>query len=290
MKFEPDSQAYSPLNALFLGDAAHAAYGDGEAMKRWARDAGFTECYPFAGAAGHVIQNAVEGFIAKSPDVLLIAFRGTDPRVGDWFHNFRTLPVASPWTAGRVHQGFRDALESVWHLLESPVSNHGGRNLWITGHSLGGALAVACAARAQIAVQGVYTYGQPRFGDDHFAESYLSGPGARTYRHVHERDLVPQVPLFTSGFRHAGAEIFIGHDTAGHARAPFRESSADIVRRIVSAPRVGLAALVENVQNLLGAEGEDRMVAMRQAAFQVATDHLMGSAYLPFLRKQAERL
>ena len=71
--------------------------------------------------------------------------------------------------SGNVHRGFKAALLEVWTDLENYVSNLQKDNLkiWITGHSLGAALATLAADRYGN-VQGLYTYGSPRVGDQDF--------------------------------------------------------------------------------------------------------------------------
>src|SRR5207249_4492483 len=77
-----------------------------------------------------------------------------------------------------------------------------GQKLWLTGHSLGGALATLAAAHlGRDAVQGLYTYGCPRVGDVKFT-SVL--PEASHFRFVHRRDWVVEQPPEFLGYVHAG--------------------------------------------------------------------------------------
>ncbi len=88
--------------------------------------------------------------------------------------------------------------------------------LYITGHSLGGALAVLAAAYlyrahpdAQInkVLGGVYTFGQPMVGDAAFAASCDRDFGPLLFRHIFHNDIVPHWPPRTAGsFAHAGTE------------------------------------------------------------------------------------
>ncbi len=72
------------------------------------------------------------------------------------------------------------------------------RTLWITGHSLGGALArlsAAYARQAGVPVQGIYTFGSPRMGDRGFKQEYTqNGLAEKTYRMINNHDPVPRVP------------------------------------------------------------------------------------------------
>jgi hypothetical protein len=71
--------------------------------------------------------------------------------------------------------------------------------VYITGHSLGGALSVVFAAalvndgRAK-QIGGVYTFGQPRVGDADLCKSLDAVIRDRVFRYVAGDDLVPRVP------------------------------------------------------------------------------------------------
>ncbi|WP_437981344.1 lipase family protein [Sorangium sp. So ce117] len=89
--------------------------------------------------------------------------------------------------------------------------------VYITGHSLGGALAVLTAAliyRDRHAepiwngLRAIYTYGQPMVGSEDFAEKFKDIIGGRLFRHVYGDDFVPMLPSRTAGsFQHIGAEL-----------------------------------------------------------------------------------
>ena len=95
---------------------------------------------------------------------------------------------ALPWRSTRVHEGFQDAFLPTALVIGKGVS----------GHSLGGALAVLLAATLAengIPVAGLYTFAAPRVGDEAFAEQ-LNGSlaGKAHWRVVNEADLVPHLP------------------------------------------------------------------------------------------------
>jgi triacylglycerol lipase len=163
--------------------------------------------------AGHT-----QYLIATSKDVAILAFRGTEPeQFADWATDAECALVPCPWKPSlRVHQGFSKALETVWKPLNDRLRPVAGteRALWITGHSLGGALAVLAAHRfadesGASRVAGVYTFGQPRCGDQAFKEDLERGLAGRLWRVVNNRDVVPRVPPAAMGYRHAGTLIYI---------------------------------------------------------------------------------
>ena len=150
---------------------------------------------------------SARGYVAGSAGTTLIAFSGTEPTQGaDWLTDF-DLP---PDSTDGIHRGFADGVTSVWKTLAPAVAN--GSRLFITGHSLGGALAAVTAFRllqAKLVDPGqvrIVTFGMPRTGTAKFADAYRSaGLAARTYRLAHGLDLVPRVPPYEGiGFRHVG--------------------------------------------------------------------------------------
>jgi triacylglycerol lipase len=139
---------------------------------------------------------------------LLVAFRGTAD-----LRNWLTDLDCELIRVGdfRVHRGFYEALQAVELDLDLSLGEGRPRRLWVTGHSLGGALAklwALWAAGHGHEVAGVYTFGQPRVGDAAFASYYDSVLKARSFRVVHADDIVPRVPWLLGGYRHAGHEVY----------------------------------------------------------------------------------
>jgi predicted lipase len=124
--------------------------------------------------------------------------------LADWLVNIDFLPA--PWErGGKVHTGFKNALQEVWHDLENYISDlqNNGRTIWVTGHSLGAALATLAADRYGN-IQGLYTFGSPRVGDRDFEEGF----NLNAYRFVNNSDIVTKVPP-AGMYRHVGELRFI---------------------------------------------------------------------------------
>ena len=204
--------------ALILGEAAERAYQRQEDIDAWAVNRGFDAPESFD-------HNGVQGFVTRRPEAVLIVFRGTDER-SDWKVNLDSIRERKPFLPGQVHKGFCEALAAPFeHNILPAVQQRGSRRVWITGHSLGGALAALCAARLifeqSIAVTGLYTYGQPRVGDDDFADAFRSQMVGQYHRYTNDKDIVPHVPLLVMKFRHTGAHLLFDalgelHDVTGH--------------------------------------------------------------------------
>ncbi|MFD0894288.1 lipase family protein [Luteolibacter ambystomatis] len=179
--------------AVFLAEASQAAYND-QAARTWATAAGFSHTTTFN-------RSNIQGFWSTADDVALLAFRGTS-NPGQWIRNAHFFPVRHPW--GRVHEGFKDGVADVETDLRGFDEVAGkAKYLWITGHSLGGALALITAARWKMAgiPSSLYTYGQPMVGLEGFADRFAIELPGRLVRFVNQSDIVPRVP---PGFSHTG--------------------------------------------------------------------------------------
>jgi triacylglycerol lipase len=157
-----------------------------------------------------------QGFLAVGGGVAVLAFRGTEPaQLPDWETDARAFLTASQDFPGEIHDGFAKALASVYSTVKTAVDALPGSGalLYITGHSLGAALATLCAYRITAArgypVQGVCNYGSPRVGNSDFAKNYQTTLGPRTYRLVNNEDLVTRVPPRALGYEHVGEMVYI---------------------------------------------------------------------------------
>jgi hypothetical protein len=188
------STAFSWPAAYSLALASKLSYDAPEAMVATARSTwGFAACRTFE--AGDT-----QCFIASTATHALIAFRGTES-VGDWLADLDARSLMRPY--GAVHRGFYHAFRDIEPALSSALASLSARRLLLTGHSLGGALATICAAEWQATrdIAAVYTYGQPRCGNQRFREFLNARFGDAFSRFVNDDDIVPRVP---PGFRHVG--------------------------------------------------------------------------------------
>lgn len=200
-KFLPITVRYQGENAVALANAALVAYTDAGHCTATAGTWGFSR-------VRLIDRRETQCLVLGSDTAVVVAFRGTEPaKLKDWMTDIDTLPVPGPF--GRVHDGFWRALAHVWEELGSRVAEFQdqGQSLWITGHSLGAALATLACARWRAAdkpVHGLYTFGSPRVGDREFARIFDQDFAARTFRFVDNGDLVTRVPPRALGFSHVG--------------------------------------------------------------------------------------
>jgi hypothetical protein len=146
-----------------------------------------------------------QAFLAINPDEFaVLAFRGT-ANLPDWAINLSGLPTPLPGRPDvRVHSGFLAALEGCREAIARSVRANvpPDLGLYITGHSLGGALAqLASAVLDADNIAACYTYGSPRVGTANF-DRQVKCPH---YRLVNDWDIVPGVPPpWFAGYRHTG--------------------------------------------------------------------------------------
>ena len=162
-----------------------------------------------------IASDLAHGALLDSPENQVLAFRGT-ACLRDWMTDV-LVKRTSLMDGMKVHTGFWEAFISVMDQVLA-AGKRASKPLFITGHSLGGAMAVL-AARAIVRngwqVAGVYTFGGPRIGNAAFARSYDMLLGRQTFRIIDEEDIVGRLPSWVFGWRHVGQEIFlpsIGHD------------------------------------------------------------------------------
>lgn len=140
----------------------------------------------------------------------VLAFRGTEPtKKTDILTDIKAGMVSS--IEGRVHKGFVNAYQSVEPEILKSLAKVKGIPLYITGHSLGAALATLAAqhlekdptVRDQIAA--CYTFGSPRVGNTEF-DKELKSP---VYRVINTTDIVTVIPLIAMGYIHVGDVRFL---------------------------------------------------------------------------------
>jgi pimeloyl-ACP methyl ester carboxylesterase len=186
-------------------DAGNARFLAGVAAATYQPHAEFADCTTTVVASQTTDTRAL---VACDGVDCVAAFRGTQD-LRNWLTD---LDCAFTRLGNlRVHRGFYEALESVQDDLKTAISGTQYQRLWLTGHSLGGALAMLCARAWDGAVEGVYTFGQPRAGDAAFRDDYNHHLGARTFRVIHADDIVARVPWLLGAYRHAGHEIVFGN-------------------------------------------------------------------------------
>jgi hypothetical protein len=206
--------AYSDRMAWILASMAHLAYDrfeDGgrtrELFVAKLEGGGFKLLKTF-----HAEKTDTQAFLAESSDgYAVLAFRGTEiAKRQDVLIDAKAMKVSV--LEGRIHGGFRTAYASVARAIQKSILKLKDTPLYITGHSLGAALATVATQslehhlgiREMIAA--CYTFGSPRVGDRHYDREFKSP----IYRVVNTTDIVTVIPLLAMGYIHIGDIRYLG--------------------------------------------------------------------------------
>ncbi|MCD5995494.1 lipase family protein [Pseudomonas sp. CDFA 602] len=138
-----------------------------------------------------------QAFITHNDSVVLIAIRGTQEFLPDALRDADALQIPHEDGLGQAHRGFHQAFVSLKKFIDDYLKAFYTREqtILVTGHSLGGAIAVLAAEwiRRMSAQHKVvlYTYGAPRSGDSAFVRA---AKDLVHHRIVNHNDPVPGVP------------------------------------------------------------------------------------------------
>jgi len=162
--------------------------------------------------------------IDSAADAVVVSIRGTnDPQdvMQDLMFAKTDRNMSCPGC--QVHTGFYDAWSSIHDPVITEVrqllaSSPPGTPLYVTGHSLGGAIAVIATYDMQnslgLHVSEAFTFGEPRVGNAEFAHHFGRAPV--TWRVTHFKDPVPHLPGRFLGFEHHATEIFYDEPSTSH--------------------------------------------------------------------------
>ena len=168
---------FNKEEALTFAYLSQLAYEDYSVVQQQLPNYGFNAAMEFN--KGSITAKTV-GFIASNDTSVVVAFKGTvvtsyqDLLTDLWFEKSPIFPGSSV----QAHSGFVSALELVYSDIVNFLQPFpSGKNLYITGHSLGGALASLLGYR--LVQDGIYSsspiqyvYGCPPVGEPPFAESF----------------------------------------------------------------------------------------------------------------------
>ncbi|MEM7208182.1 MAG: lipase family protein [Pseudomonadota bacterium] len=170
-------------------------------------------------------ESSAQAILVEHANYLCMAFRGTDHAL-DWLDNLKIFKTSVLF--GEFHLGFWSSMQDIWgpisgryHELRQQDMSAGSepRPLFLTGHSLGGAMAT-CAASSFIdedkPYTSIYTFGAPRSVSRSTARIYNSEARDRHYRFQNNQDIVSRVPTRTMGFSHVGNCLYIDSDQTIH--------------------------------------------------------------------------
>ncbi len=203
------------LSYLKYAEFAAAAYNSLDAFKRISEQNSFTFTYTSANTT-----DKVRYFIATNDDekTHIIAVRGTS-NVENAIVDIDYVLVPDKILGIELHKGFAQSAQNIYQELKTKLNKD--YTIHITGHSLGGAVAVILAMyldKQGFATGNIVTFGQPKL---------TNRTGANAFRHLkvvrinNLKDIVPTVPPFDASqimnlkfdiFWHLGKEYLLLSD------------------------------------------------------------------------------
>ena len=248
-----------PHNALFLAQACGLAYFDEPAAAVAFREQ--------LGLEAQLISvDNTQVYVAQNDRAIVVAFRGSQAPttldgLKDWLltnaNNYLILPegrigtdFAAAGVGARFHRGFMEALHAIWEPLLKKVTEAvetADRPLWVTGHSLGGALALLAAWRLQrsfVTVHEVVTFGAPMIGNDAAARAFEQEFAGKIFRYVNLEDpvpLLPSVSLVANSYAHCQSEVSMkAVQAAVSALEELKQTAGSAVDRVIEATQIDL--------------------------------------------------
>jgi len=162
-------------------------------------------------------------FIATANNNIYVVFRGTKT-IDEWIADadFPFVPYTNVSNGGMTEKGFTDIYESLGIVEEvNSLAKMGDfDNVYITGHSLGAALAGLAmpdiAANTDFSDPVTYSFASPRVGDSTF-KSRFDGFDTESWRVFNTNDEVPKLPPSALGYTHVntGFPITFGKPVSG---------------------------------------------------------------------------
>ncbi len=123
---------------------------------------------------------SMQGYVIDAGDDSIIILRGTEAHEYDVLQDLRFLKAKTD--QGSMHGGFVKGYGPMHAQVVALLKQYNTKRAWLTGHSLGGGLAIVCAHQllvdAEYPIAGVMTFGQPKVVRDdmkRFLEPLLNG-------------------------------------------------------------------------------------------------------------------
>lgn len=162
------------------------------------------------------ITQDIQGFVgfSEAHHAVIVALRGTTD-VKSWLASNDFKQVSYPKCGGcQVHEGFYNGYAEVSATVKDQVQlifdkYRSATLIYVTGHSLGGAIATVAALDLKATfgkVSEFYSYGEPRVGNVAFATYFDSQ--IPVHRVIHYADIVPHVPPYGLNYTHGGAQYW----------------------------------------------------------------------------------
>jgi len=186
----------TPEQLLTFAKIAETTYANPKDSKSKFKALGYTivEFFDIDGA---------QAYLLKGADTHVLSFRGTEvTQKSDVLADLKAGKNVEA-CGGKVHVGFKGEINKVWPAITVALTNIDA--VYVTGHSLGAAMATIAASRMQTKVIALVTFGSPRAGNQEFVNSL----SVTHYRVQNNCDDVTKVPFRLMGFVHHGTHKYM---------------------------------------------------------------------------------
>lgn len=157
---------------------------------------------------------------------IFIGYRGSE-NIQNWVSNLQVSKIY-PYNNSdeniALEKGFYNLFQSlkqdVYSVIEILADKYSTNKLFITGHSLGAALATINAFDVKYhnepyQILSLTTFGSPRVGNAHFVDKF-SQYGISSTRVTHYYDVVPHVPENFLDYYHVSQEVWFNEPNSGY--------------------------------------------------------------------------
>jgi triacylglycerol lipase len=153
-----------------------------------------------------ISRDGAEVLVAKDRNDLWFAFRGTEPsKLNDVTADLKLIKNAAQ-AGGKVHSGFQQEVNDLWMDVLAEIEHNDQlkirKDVYMTGHSLGAAMATIAATRYQ--PHELFTFGSPRVGGSKFIRNIKCSH----LRFMNNNDIVCRIPPSWLGFKHHGEMVY----------------------------------------------------------------------------------
>ena len=168
--------------------------------------------------------DGAQAYLLTNGTITVLSFRGTEvTEKSDVLADLKSGKNIEA-CGGKVHVGFKGEINKVWPSITAALEANPG-NVYVTGHSLGAAMATIAASRIQDRVTALVTFGSPRVGNAEFVKSVA----VEHYRVQNNCDDVTKVPFMLMGFAHHGTHRYMNFNGEFRDLTPWQQVK-DMVR------------------------------------------------------------
>jgi predicted lipase len=148
---------------------------------------------------------------------LCVVFRGSES-MKDWYHDFQ-ISKRLLHDNIKVHCGFYNQLhdtsvcDKMINRVKTILATYPDYQLYITGHSLGGALCTLFGYLLSHEIDNqvtVVSFASPRVGNSYWKKSFEKKSNLSHYRITNNRDIITATPSYN--YRHVGTDIHVYDD------------------------------------------------------------------------------